>query len=115
MTDTALEPAVHDLKAQIQFAEQGIVSKTLFQSPSMKIVLFCFEPGQALSEHTAPFEAAIQVLEGAGTVRLGESDYDAAPGALYVMPAGLKHAVAAKERFVFLLTMIRQQRLAQLK
>jgi quercetin dioxygenase-like cupin family protein len=115
MTEPAIEPAVHDLKAHIQFADQGIVSKTLFQSPSMKIVLFCFEPGQALSEHTAPFEAAIQVLEGKGTVRLGEEDYEAAPGALYIMPAGLNHAVKAKERFVFLLTMIRQQKLAKLK
>lgn len=115
MTDTSPTPAVHDLKAQIQFADQGIVSKTLFQSASMKIVLFCFEPGQSLSEHTAPFEAAIQVLEGTGTVKLGEEDHDAAPGALYVMPAGLNHAVKAKERFVFLLTMIRRQELAKLK
>lgn len=91
----------------MQFAERGIVSKTLYDSPALKLVLFCFEPGQALSEHSAPFEAVIQVLEGSAELKLGGEIHDARPGALYVMPSGLPHAVNAKERFVFLLKMAR--------
>jgi len=104
-----LKPTVVDLKAAVQFAEKGIVSKTLFDGPSMKLVHFSFEPGQSLSEHSAPFDAVIQVLEGEATVRLGGVSYEAAPGGLYVMPAGLPHALTAKGKFVFLLTMVKGQ------
>lgn len=102
-------PVVSDLFASVQFAERGIVSKTLHESPSLKIVLFCFEKGQSLSEHTAPFEAVIQVVEGKGKVKLGEEEHEGRAGSLYVMPAGLRHAVTAEERLVFLLTMVRTQ------
>lgn len=115
MSEDKLNPVVADLPGSVQFAERGIVSKTLHESPALKLVLFSFEPGQALSEHTAPFEAVIQVLQGRADVKLGDQVYDATPGALYVMPAGLAHAVTAKERFVFLLTMTRVSKPTQLK
>jgi len=102
-----LLPSVHHLRAAIQFAESGIVSKTLYQSPALKLVLFCFEPGQALSEHTAPFEAVVLVLEGSGDLQLGGTVHEAKAGALFVMPAGLNHAITARERLVFLLTMVK--------
>lgn len=105
MADTY--PLAVDLMASVQFAERGIVSKTLHESPFTKLVLFCFEPGQALSEHAAPFEAVIHVLQGTAGIQLGGEVFAASPGSLYVMPAGLPHAVTAKERFVFLLTMNR--------
>ncbi len=98
-----------DLPAMVQFADRGIVSKTIHDSPALRLVLFCFEPGQMLSEHSAPFEAVIHVLEGSAEVKLGGEAHDARPGALYVMPAGLQHAIRAKERFVFLLTMTRSR------
>ena len=110
-----LEPVVAQLESSFQFAERGIVSKTIHESPVVKILLMCFEPGQALSEHTAPFEAVIHVLMGSADIKLGTETFGAKPGALYVMPAGLIHAVTAKERFVFLLTMIRVSKPAQLK
>ena len=102
-----LEPVVAQLDSMFQFADRGIVSKTIHESATSKIILMCFEPGQALSEHQAPFDAVIQVLQGSADFKLGDKVHDAKPGALYVMPAGLVHAVTAKERFVFLLTMIR--------
>ncbi len=109
MTPEPLKPVTADLHQLIQFADRGIVSKTFYDSPGLKLVLFCFEPGQMLSEHSAPFEAVIHVLEGSAEVRLGGEAHDARPGALYVMPAGLQHAIRAKERFVFLLTMTRSR------
>lgn len=113
MTD--FKALISDLNASVQFAERGIVSKTLHESPALKLVLFCFEPGQALSEHTAPFEAVIHVLSGSADVKLGTETFDAKPGALYVMPAGLAHAIVAKERFVFLLTMTRAAKPIQIQ
>ncbi len=114
MADT-LKPAAFDISTLIQFADRGIVSKTIHESPSLKLVLFCFEPRQALSEHTAPFEAVIQVLQGSAEVKLGGELFQATPGALYVMPAGLAHAVTAKERLVFLLAMTRATNIKQIK
>ncbi len=105
ITNPEMEPAVVNVSELVQFADKGIVSKTVYESSCLKLVHFTFEKGQALSEHAAPFEAVIHVLEGKGTVRLGGVDHNAAPGALYVMPANLPHAVKADERFVFLLTM----------
>ena len=107
MTHETPRPFVEDLLALVQVADRGIVSKTLHDSPALKPVMFCFEPGQALSEHSAPFEAVIHVLEGSAEVKLGGEIHDARPGALYVMPSGLRHAVIAKECTVFLLTMAR--------
>ncbi|MEW5764221.1 MAG: cupin domain-containing protein [Acidobacteriota bacterium] len=114
MTES-LTPIAQDLTRQIQFAERGIVSKTLYDSPALKLVLFCFEEGQTLSEHTAPFEAVIHVVEGKATVRLGDEDHEAAPGSVYVMPKGLVHAVQAAGRFVFLLTLVKERPLATLR
>ena len=110
-----LKAVVANLESSYQFAEKGIVSKTLHESSSVKVVLMCFEPGQGLSEHTAPFEAIIQIMKGSADFRLGDEMKDAKPGDLYVMPAGLKHAVTAKERFAFLLTMVRTSAPVSLK
>jgi quercetin dioxygenase-like cupin family protein len=98
---------VHQLESLFQFAERGIVSKTLYETPALKLVLMCFEPGQGLSEHTAPFEAVIQVLQGKADFLIGAETREVKPGDLFVMSPGLKHAVTAKERFVFLLSMVR--------
>lgn len=108
MSESESKAFVEDLDRLVQFAERGIVSKSLYESPFVKLVLFCFEPGQALSEHSAPFEAMIHVLRGSAEVRLGGIPHDARPGSLYVMPAGLPHAVTARERLVFLLAMARR-------
>lgn len=107
MDTKQIKAAEFHLDDEEQFAERGIVSKTLHQSASFKVILFSFEKGQALSEHAAPFEAVIHVLKGKGEVILGGKSHEAVPGSLYIMPAGLFHAVNATERFVFLLTMAR--------
>jgi quercetin dioxygenase-like cupin family protein len=98
---------VAQLNDLYQYAERGIVSKTLYETPTLKMVLMCFEPGQGLSEHTAPFEAVVQVLQGTADFTLGEEVHEVKPGSLFVMPPGMKHAVRAKERFAFLLSMVR--------
>jgi quercetin dioxygenase-like cupin family protein len=96
-----------NLCEKFQYAEKGIVSKTLFDSEKMKIVLFCFEEGQSLSEHQAPFNAQIVVIEGEGEFLLGKETFKGANGSLFVMPEGLIHAIKATKRLSFVLTLIK--------
>ncbi|MCX7830061.1 MAG: cupin domain-containing protein [Acidobacteria bacterium] len=96
-----------NLEESFQYAEKGIVSKTLFDSPKMKIVLFCFEEGQSLSEHQAPFNAQIVVLEGEGDFLLGGEKFKGQKGALFFMPEGLIHAIKATKRLSFVLTLVK--------
>jgi len=103
----ATQPIVADLEAMVQVADQGIVSKSIVENEHHKIIHFTFAPGQELSEHTASVPAVIHVLRGEGAVILDGVEYEAAPGRLFYMPAGLKHAVQAREELVFLLTMFR--------
>jgi len=100
-------PVVTDLEAMVQIAEDGIVSKSIVENEHHKIILFCLAPGQELSEHTASVPAAIHVLRGRGTVKLGDTVHETGPGRLYYMPAELRHAVVAEDELVFLLTMFR--------
>ncbi|HLA82864.1 MAG TPA: cupin domain-containing protein [Thermoleophilia bacterium] len=101
------EPWVGDLKELVQFADRGIVSKTLVDCPKAKVVLFGMKTGQSLSSHAAGTAATIQVLQGAGTITLGETDYEGAPGSIYYMPAGRPHALTSTDDLVFLLNLFR--------
>ena len=100
-------PWVGDLESMIEFAEGGIVSKTILSEPQTKVVLFSFKAGQSLSEHTAGVPAAIHVLRGKASILLGDERHDAQAGTYVYMPANLTHAVDATEDLVFLLTLFR--------
>lgn len=100
-------PWFGNLDDLVQFADRGIVSKTLVDCGKAKIVLFALKTGQELSGHAASTPATIQVLRGAGIIRLGETDHEGVPGSLYYMPAGLFHAVKSTDDLVFLLNLFR--------
>jgi len=100
-------PWVGDLEEWVEFAKDGIVSKTVIDEPRTKVVLFAMVPGQSLSEHTAGMPAAIHVLRGRASVLLGGDRHQVAPGTYIYMPANLSHAVDAEEELVFLLTLFR--------
>ena len=91
----------------VQYAEGSIVSRALVQKPVGSITLFAFDAGQGLNEHTAPYDAYVQVLDGAGELVVGGTSIDVQAGDTVLMPAGVPHAVAARQRFKMLLTMIR--------
>jgi quercetin dioxygenase-like cupin family protein len=101
------QPWVGDLNELVQFADRGIVSKTLVDCPKVKMVLFAMKTGQTISGHSAGMPATIHVLSGAGTIQLGETEYEGKPGAIYYMPAGLYHALTSTEDLVFLLDLFR--------
>lgn len=91
----------------IVYAEGSIVSRQLTMSEAGNITLFAFDKGQRLSEHTAPFDAVVQVVEGEAAIRLGGNDFTIRQGEMLVMPAGVPHAVLANTQFKMLLTMIK--------
>ena len=71
------------------------------------ITLFAFDEGQALSEHTAPFDAVLQVIDGRAAITVAGKEYVVDSGEMIMMPANIPHAVRADVRFKMMLTMIR--------
>lgn len=91
----------------VEYAKDSIVSKTILNKSAGTITLFAFDKGQKLSEHTAPYDAVVQVLDGKARITIGGEDKEISEGQIIIMPANVPHAVNAEERFKMLLTMIR--------
>ena len=98
------------LEKLIDYARDSVVSKTLLDKPAGTLTLFAFDAGQRLSEHAAPFDAVVQVVDGEGIITIDGVDHTVAAGQLIIMPAGIPHAVTAEKKFKMLLTMIRTQK-----
>jgi quercetin dioxygenase-like cupin family protein len=92
-----------------QVPQNSILSRTLLDTPVMKLVLFHFAAGQALSEHTASMPAIIQILSGEAELTLGEESRQVNAGAFIYMTAHLKHAVNAKTPLVMLLQLLKAE------
>jgi quercetin dioxygenase-like cupin family protein len=95
------------LAEHVQYADGSIVSRALVQKPVGSITLFAFDAGQGLNEHTAPYDAYAQILEGEGELVIGGQVINPKCGETVLMPANVPHAVNARQRFKMLLTMIR--------
>ncbi len=95
------------LETLIGYAADSVVSKTILDLPAGTLTLFAFDKGQRLSEHTSPYNAIVQVIEGQATVVINGEPKAVAAGEIIIMPANVPHAVIADERFKMLLTMIR--------
>ncbi len=95
------------LKDYIQYSPESIVSKTLKENKAGTITLFAFDAGQGLSEHSAPFDAVVHVLEGEGRFTISGEEHDLKAGQLIIMPASVPHSVKATKKFKMLLTMLR--------
>jgi len=100
-----VEPIV--LKDHIKYSFGSVVSSTLKQNPAATITLFAFDAGQGLSEHSAPFDAVVQVIDGEGHFIIGGEDHKLIEGQMIIMPANVPHAVRAEKKFKMLLTMLR--------
>ena len=98
---------VFTFNESINYSEGGIVSKTVLKKQTGNISLFSFDRGETLSEHTAPFDAMIMVVDGRGEIIIGGKSFLLESGECIIMPANIAHAVNAIERFKMVLTMIR--------
>lgn len=105
-TDAA-QPRVVELGELEEFAADGIVSKTVMDTPFAKVVLMTMAAGQSLSEHTASDPAVVHVLSGSGVFRIDENDHECTAGTWFYLPARQRHAVRAGENMTFLLTLFR--------
>lgn len=96
------------LASLIEYTEGGVISKQLIKSPAGNITLFSFDKGEGLSEHRAPFDALVQVLEGVVNITVNGTLFTVKTGESIVFPANAPHALTAVERFKMLLTMIKE-------
>lgn len=96
-----------DLANEVTYGIGSVVSKTLLKKETGNLTLFAFDTGQGLSEHTAPFDAVVYIVDGTADVIIGGDTHRVAAGEMIVMPAGVPHALNAPEPFKMLLVMIR--------
>jgi quercetin dioxygenase-like cupin family protein len=97
---------IADLAKQVDIPADGILSRTLYSDERVKVVIFGFDAGQELSEHTASMPAILHVIQGEARLTLGDDAMDARTGAWARMPAGLRHSVQATTPLVMLLLMM---------
>ncbi len=97
------------LEAEVAWSPGAIVSRTIAKTKGGTLTLFAFDAGQELSEHTAPFDAFVTVLDGEAELVIGGASVPAAKGETVLMPANVPHAVRARGPFKMLLSMLRGQ------
>lgn len=95
------------LKENIHYSDNSIVSKTIVEKKTGTVTLFAFDKGQKLSEHTAPFDALVNVLDGEAEIIIGGEKVPVSEGEYVIMPANIPHAVNAVKPFKMMLIMIR--------
>ncbi len=95
------------LASLVNYQEGAVVSRTLVKRAASTITLFAFDEGQGLSEHTTPFDALAQILEGQAEITISGKAIIAKAGEAVLMPASQPHALKALAKFKMLLTMIR--------
>lgn len=91
----------------VSYQADAIVSRIVLKRDAGNVTLFAFDAGQELSEHTAPYDALVQVVEGEAAITVAGRPYRVGTGEMLLMPAGQPHALKAVSRFKMLLTMIR--------
>ena len=91
----------------IDYQAGAVVSKTLVQRPTGTVTLFAFAQGQGLSEHSAPFDAMVVLLDGQAEITIAGQPHIVGTGEMIIMPANQPHALAALEQFKMLLIMIK--------
>jgi quercetin dioxygenase-like cupin family protein len=111
-SETMLPSGAHALPALVNPTENGIASRVLARTGGGNVTLFAFDAGQALEEHTSPFEALVLVLEGALNLTIGGEAVRATPGTIVRMPGGVPHALVAAAPTRMLLIMLREPKSA---
>jgi quercetin dioxygenase-like cupin family protein len=101
------EIQVSKLKDIANYQEHSVVSREIIRKPSGTMTVFAFDKGEGLSEHTAPFDAAVYLLEGEAEVRIDGKPYTVKEGEMIIMPANKTHALKAVTRYKMLLVMIK--------
>lgn len=95
-------------KNLVDYAKGAVVSRTIIHKPAGTVTLFAFDKGEGLSEHTAPFDALVLILDGQAEISISGKPQLVKTGELLIMPARKPHALKAVKRFKMALVMIRR-------
>lgn len=98
---------IFSLEKSINYSNGGVISKQISKNSSGNITLFSFDEGQGLSEHTAPYDAMVQILDGEVEIRIDGNPHVLVKGESIIMPANHPHSLRALKKFKMLLTMIK--------
>jgi quercetin dioxygenase-like cupin family protein len=96
-----------DLESLVTYQKHSVVSKQVLNKKAGTLTLFAFDKGEGLSEHTAPYDASVLVLDGKAEIKIGGKPHVLKKGEMIIMPANVPHALKAVEPFKMLLIMIR--------
>jgi quercetin dioxygenase-like cupin family protein len=107
MSHENLAGKVENLAGLVDYQAGSVVSRTIIDKPAGTLTLFAFDVGQGLSEHTAPFDALVYILDGNAEVTISGRPLQLEQGEMVIMPANQPHALKALRRFKMLLTMIK--------
>lgn len=99
--------AAFDVCDRVPYTAASIVSHTVLDNDAGTLTLFAFDKDEALSTHSAPFDAIVQVVDGVAEITIGGEAHTVSAGEMIVMPADVPHAVRAVERFKMILTLFR--------
>ena len=103
----SITPKVQKLTDLVGYQDGSVVSREIIRKSTGTVTLFAFDEGQGLSEHTAPFDALVQVVDGEVEVTISGKPYRLGQGDFVILPAGEPHALKALSRFKMLLVMVR--------
>ena len=109
MSDTTVSLTEKVLSAAglVDYQDGSVVSREIHKKGTGTVTVFAFDAGQGLSEHTAPFDAMVHILDGEAEITIAGTSYQVGSGELIIMPAGKPHSLKAVKRFKMMLIMIR--------
>ena len=107
-TKTIEKGIILNFSKLIDYSDNAVVSQRIIEKKTGNITLFAFDEGQKLSEHSAPFDAMVQVIEGKTEIIINGTPFSLKEGESIIMPANIPHAVNATKKFKMLLTMIKE-------
>ena len=98
---------VSNMKDMVVYQDGSIVSKEIIKKPTGTVTIFAFDKDQGLSEHTAPFDALVQIVDGEAEIIISGESHHLKEGEIIIMPAGKPHALKALKKFKMMLVMVK--------
>lgn len=98
---------IYETEKLVEYQEGSVVSKEIIKKETGTVTVFAFDKNEGLSEHTAPFDAMVQVIDGTLELTIDGELFTLTKGNMIIMPANIPHALHAKKRFKMVLTMIK--------
>ena len=109
-TSGELNPSqIYNLNELAEYADNSVVSRTIVKNATGTCTAFAFDAGQGLSEHSAPFDALVQIIDGQALITIGGKEIIVSKSEMVLMPANIPHALHADKRFKMLLTMFKEK------